>query len=163
MPRARYEQAQTYAQAACDVCQQTEDRWFMAYCLNELGQAARALGDYPAAQRHFEASYALREQFSDWEGMALALNNLGDVALRRQQAVDSAMTCLSAAWPSTGRSMIRGDWPRPFMAWQKRPWLRLIMNLPNNNFARRSPLPMKFSIRRSCWPSWLPSVTFCGS
>jgi ATP/maltotriose-dependent transcriptional regulator MalT len=57
----------------------------MAYCLGEMGHAARALGDYPAAQRHFEAGYALREQFADLEGMALALNNLGDVALRRRQ------------------------------------------------------------------------------
>lgn len=84
--RGDYEKAQAHARDAYAACQQTGDRWFMAYCLNEMGRAARAVGDYAAAQRHFEAGYELRESFSDPEGMALGLLNLGDVALRRQES-----------------------------------------------------------------------------
>ena len=61
--QGQYEQAQGYAQAAYTVCRQTGDHWFMAYCLNEMGRAAQALGDEAAARHHFEASYQLRESF----------------------------------------------------------------------------------------------------
>jgi tetratricopeptide (TPR) repeat protein len=39
------------------------------------------------AQRHFEASYRLREEFNDPEGMAAALNHLAETALRQQNEV----------------------------------------------------------------------------
>lgn len=81
--QGNYAQAYAAAQAAFAVCQQTGDRWFAAYCLNELGQAARALGDLSAARQYYTNSLALREAFSDPEGKALALQNLGDIALRQ--------------------------------------------------------------------------------
>ena len=57
------------------------DRWFLAYCLGELGAVAFALGDLTAARSHFEAGYAIREEFADPEGMAVALASLGRIAL----------------------------------------------------------------------------------
>ena len=78
--QGRYPAAQDYAQWAYTDTQQTGDRWFMAYCLNQLGNVAYALGDYTAAQGHYEASYALRQEMDDPEGMAVALNHLGQIA-----------------------------------------------------------------------------------
>jgi tetratricopeptide (TPR) repeat protein len=73
--------AQQCAQHAYASAQQARDHWFMAYCLNELGNCARALGAYDQARQHYAASYTLREEFHDSEGMALALALLGKVAL----------------------------------------------------------------------------------
>jgi predicted ATPase/DNA-binding CsgD family transcriptional regulator len=77
------EMAQRYAQIAYAVTQETQDRWFMAYCLNQLGNVAHALGDDTAAHGHYAASYALREEMDDPEGMAVALNHLGQIARLR--------------------------------------------------------------------------------
>jgi ATP/maltotriose-dependent transcriptional regulator MalT len=46
---------------------------------------ARARGDYEEARRHFQASYALKKEFSDPEGMAVALNHLGDIAILQSE------------------------------------------------------------------------------
>jgi predicted ATPase/DNA-binding NarL/FixJ family response regulator len=81
LAQGQYQAAQRYAEAAYAVAQVAEDRWFMAYCLNEMGNAARALGAYEQAERHYQASYALREEFGDPEGMAVALAHLGAVAI----------------------------------------------------------------------------------
>ncbi|HEX9921364.1 MAG TPA: tetratricopeptide repeat protein, partial [Anaerolineae bacterium] len=67
-------------QRAYTVTQETKDRWFRAYCLNEIGNVARALGDYNQARQHYQAAYDLRQAFDDPEGMAVALNNLGGIA-----------------------------------------------------------------------------------
>jgi predicted ATPase/DNA-binding CsgD family transcriptional regulator len=81
LAQGQYQAAQRHADAAYAVAKDTQDHWFMAYCLNELGNAARALGAYKQAQRHYDASYALRQEFDDQEGMAVALAYLGAVAL----------------------------------------------------------------------------------
>jgi predicted ATPase/DNA-binding CsgD family transcriptional regulator/uncharacterized protein HemY len=81
LAQGHYQAAQRHAETAYTVAQVVQDRWFMAYCLNELGNAARALGTYEQAQRHYQASYTLREEFGDPEGMAVALTELGVVAL----------------------------------------------------------------------------------
>ncbi len=57
----------------------------MAYCLNELGQVEQALGNYERAAQHFRASYQLREEFADPEGMAVALKHLGWIAILQAQ------------------------------------------------------------------------------
>jgi tetratricopeptide (TPR) repeat protein len=95
--QGQYEAAQQYAQQAYLVTQETQDRWFMAYCLNELGNVACALGDYAAAKIHYQSSYALREEFGDPEGMALALNRLAEIALL-QAAYAEAGNSTSAVW-----------------------------------------------------------------
>jgi predicted ATPase/DNA-binding CsgD family transcriptional regulator len=81
LAQGQYQAAQRHAQAAYAVAQEAQDRWFMAYCLNELGNAARALGEYEQARRYYQTSYTLREEFGDPEGMAVALTELGAVAL----------------------------------------------------------------------------------
>jgi ATP/maltotriose-dependent transcriptional regulator MalT len=81
LAQGRNQAAQERAEAAYAVAQQTSNRWFMAYCLNELGNAARAQGAYEQARRYYQAGYALREEFGDPEGMAVSLTHLGEVAL----------------------------------------------------------------------------------
>jgi predicted ATPase/DNA-binding CsgD family transcriptional regulator len=72
---ARQTAEQAYALALA-----LDNRWVMAYCLNDLGHVACAMHDYPAARSYYQASYALKEEFEDPEGMAVALNHLGKVA-----------------------------------------------------------------------------------
>jgi predicted ATPase/DNA-binding CsgD family transcriptional regulator len=78
-----------YAQQARDIATETGDRWFLAYCLIELGSVTCALGDPAAAREHYQASYDLRKEFEDPEGMAVALNYLGEVALQQQSYVEA--------------------------------------------------------------------------
>jgi len=49
-----------------------------------LGNVISAQGDYPSAVGYYEASFALREEFNDAEGMAVALIHLGAVALQME-------------------------------------------------------------------------------
>jgi len=85
MGQGEYEAAQQYAQESYNSTERTGDRWFRAYCLNDLGDLALAQGDYVAAKGYYEASYGLREEFNDPEGMAVALNHLGEVTIRLQR------------------------------------------------------------------------------
>jgi predicted ATPase/DNA-binding CsgD family transcriptional regulator len=81
LAQGQYQAAQGHAEAAYAVAKATRDGWFMAYCLNEMGNAARASGAYEQARRDYQASYALRAEFGDPEGMAVSLTHLGAVAL----------------------------------------------------------------------------------
>jgi predicted ATPase/DNA-binding CsgD family transcriptional regulator len=78
-----YPLAQQHIQQAYRLTQAMNDQWFMAYCLNELGNVARALGNDAAAKAYYQAGYDLRQAFNDPEGMAVALNHLGETALRQ--------------------------------------------------------------------------------
>jgi predicted ATPase/DNA-binding CsgD family transcriptional regulator len=71
------------AQRAYATAQATQNRWFRAFCLNQLGQVAIIMGDYAAARQHYEASLAIREDFADASGMALVLAQLAEVAARQ--------------------------------------------------------------------------------
>lgn len=79
--KGNYRAAGEHAQLACTSATAADNRWFLAYVLNEWGNVARALGEYAEARRHFHSSYQIKEQFEDPEGMAVALNHLGDIAL----------------------------------------------------------------------------------
>jgi predicted ATPase/DNA-binding CsgD family transcriptional regulator len=57
------------------------NRWFMAYVYNQLGDITQALGDRAAARDYYRLSFAIREEFNDPEGMAVALGHLGELAL----------------------------------------------------------------------------------
>jgi predicted ATPase/DNA-binding CsgD family transcriptional regulator len=81
LAQGQYQAAQRHAEAAYAVAKAAQDRWFMAYCLNEMGNAARASGAYEQARRDYQASYALRAEFGDPEGMAVSLSHLGAVAI----------------------------------------------------------------------------------
>ncbi len=87
LAQGQYEAAQHHARVAYAAAQALGDRWFMAYCLNGLGNVAAAKGESAAAASHYEASYAIREEFDDAEGMALALNHLGQVALQEGELI----------------------------------------------------------------------------
>ena len=76
--------AQVHAQKTYQLAKQNRDHWFMAYCLNELGNVTKALGDRATAKGYFRSSYQLREEFDDPEGMAVALNYLGEIALKEK-------------------------------------------------------------------------------
>ncbi|MCC6166373.1 MAG: tetratricopeptide repeat protein, partial [Caldilineaceae bacterium] len=71
------------------IAEQARNRWFMAYCLHEMGNAARTLGAYAEAKQHYQAGYALREEFADPEGMAVALNHLGAVAVAQREYAEA--------------------------------------------------------------------------
>jgi predicted ATPase/DNA-binding CsgD family transcriptional regulator/uncharacterized protein HemY len=81
LAQGQYQAAQRHAEAAHAVAKAAQDRWFMAYCLNEMGNAARASGAYEQARHDYQASYALRAEFGDPEGMAVSLSHLGAVAI----------------------------------------------------------------------------------
>jgi DNA-binding NarL/FixJ family response regulator len=54
-----------------------------------MGQIAVALGDNRMGKTHFQSSYEIRQAFDDPEGMALALINLGKLALKEQVFVEA--------------------------------------------------------------------------
>jgi predicted ATPase/DNA-binding CsgD family transcriptional regulator len=76
-----YDAAQECARRAYALAQAGDSRWFMAYCLIEMGDAARALGAYEQARGCYQASHAIRTEFGDPEGIAVSLAHLGAVAL----------------------------------------------------------------------------------
>lgn len=81
-----------YALRAYQICEEANDRWFMAYCLTTLGEVALEMQAYAGAKRYFESAYGLRQEFRDPEGMALVLAYLGDIAFQ-QQALAEALRC----------------------------------------------------------------------
>ncbi|MBZ0293399.1 MAG: tetratricopeptide repeat protein [Anaerolineae bacterium] len=84
--------AHQHALRAYQLCEETGDRWFMAYCLTTLGEVALEMEVYAAAKKHFESAYLLRQEFHDPEGMAMAMAYLGDIVLQ-QQSLDEALHC----------------------------------------------------------------------
>ncbi|MBV7334805.1 tetratricopeptide repeat protein [Chloroflexi bacterium TSY] len=87
--QGQYEAARDYAQQAYDLTEESQNHWFMAYVLNEMGNVARTLADFQKARQHFQACYAIRETFADPEGMALALSQLGKVAILQENYAEA--------------------------------------------------------------------------
>ena len=87
LAQGKYSAAKQHAQSAYSASDQLRNRWFMASCLNRLGDVASALGDYQVATEYYEDSYTIKESFNDAEGMALALSHLGEVALQQRDIV----------------------------------------------------------------------------
>lgn len=81
----QYDQARDYAEQGLALMEATGNRWLSIHMHDILGQIASVQGDLHAAKRHFEAAYAISEEFGAPGVMALHLKNLGDVALLRQQ------------------------------------------------------------------------------
>ncbi|MCA9873517.1 MAG: tetratricopeptide repeat protein [Anaerolineales bacterium] len=84
LAQGRYEAARQTAQQAYRLASSLENRWFMAYCLIDMGSVARALGNYPEAEQHYWAGYSIKQEFNDPEGLAMALTHIGHVALLQQ-------------------------------------------------------------------------------
>jgi predicted ATPase/DNA-binding CsgD family transcriptional regulator len=87
--QGRYQDANRFAQQGATISRATGDRWFLAYCLNEMGRAMCALSDYSAAQTYFDESYAIRRDFGDAEGCALALQLLGKTMLFQKRYTEA--------------------------------------------------------------------------
>jgi DNA-binding CsgD family transcriptional regulator len=86
-------EARAHTQQSYALTRATGDRWFMAYCLNELGYMAFRAGDYRAARQHYVTSYKIRREFQDPEGMALALGYLGAIARQEGQYEEAERLC----------------------------------------------------------------------
>jgi predicted ATPase/DNA-binding CsgD family transcriptional regulator len=85
LAQGQYDQARNYAEQGLALMEATGNRWMSIHVLDILGQLASSRGDLPAAKRHFEAAYAVSEEFGAPGVMALHLKNLGDIALLQQQ------------------------------------------------------------------------------
>ncbi len=72
--------AEDYTQQAAETAVANGDRWHLAYCHNLQGHIAIAREDYATARQQYQASYALREEFNDPEGMATSLTHLAKIA-----------------------------------------------------------------------------------
>jgi len=81
--------ADTCSRTCTEAAGAVDDRWMLAYCHNQQGHVAVSRGDYPAARRHYQASYALREELDDPEGTGTALSHLGKVAFLEGDPVEA--------------------------------------------------------------------------
>ena len=81
----------------------TSTEAWLAYCLNQLGSANHALGDYAEARQNFQASYAIRERLNDAEGMAVAHAKGVQVP---SSTVDDVVKAYAALPPQTKSSML---------------------------------------------------------
>lgn len=81
LAQGQYPVAERYARRMDALAEETDNRWFRAYCQIELGRIASGLGGYTEAQDHYAAAYRLREAFADPQGMAVALAEQGGAAL----------------------------------------------------------------------------------
>jgi predicted ATPase/DNA-binding XRE family transcriptional regulator len=87
--QGQYATARSYAQRAYAAVQRTQNRYFAAFCHNELGNIACLQGNYAEARRHYRAAYSIREEFNDVQGIAADLGLLGKVALLEGQFADA--------------------------------------------------------------------------
>jgi predicted ATPase/DNA-binding XRE family transcriptional regulator len=87
--QGHYAQANDYAEHAYATAQRTLDRFFIAYCHDELGNIAVVQGRYPQARQHYQAAYAIRETFNDVHGVAVDLGYLGKLAFLEARLADA--------------------------------------------------------------------------
>jgi len=80
--QGRYQTAYHHARQACELARETGNRWFLAYPLIELGNAALAMDQTSEAEESYRESYVIKEAFDDPEGMAVTLSRLGEVAVQ---------------------------------------------------------------------------------
>ena len=82
--QGRYDEAASqHAGRTLALTKAVGNRWFMAYVYNQLGEITQTLVDLDSAEEYYRASYVIREDFDDPEGMAVALTHLGAIALAR--------------------------------------------------------------------------------
>ncbi|MEX0926750.1 MAG: tetratricopeptide repeat protein, partial [Dehalococcoidia bacterium] len=79
--KGHLDESETYAGRALAASRRDSDRWFSAYCLNELGDVCMARGDTHGAVRHFEESHEIRRDFGDATGMGEARTKQGEAEL----------------------------------------------------------------------------------
>lgn len=81
LTKANYDDASETVSLALEAIRPTHDQWFTAYLLNQQGQIAIAQRNYATAQRYFEESFSIRQDFDDPESKAVPLTHLGLIAL----------------------------------------------------------------------------------
>ncbi|HEV8674892.1 MAG TPA: adenylate/guanylate cyclase domain-containing protein [Methylomirabilota bacterium] len=77
----RFADAATLYGRAYEAAEEIGSLSHRARAANNLGTAARDLGDYTGARRHFERALQIWERTGDTEGIAGAHNNLGNLAM----------------------------------------------------------------------------------
>jgi predicted ATPase/tetratricopeptide (TPR) repeat protein len=87
--QGQYATAHDYARRAYAAVQRTQNRYFAAFCHNELGTIAGLQGKYAEARRHYQAAHSIREAFNDVQGIAADLGLLGKVALLEGRFADA--------------------------------------------------------------------------
>ena len=87
--QGQYARAHDYAERAYATAQRTQDRFFAAYCHDELGNIACVQGRYAEARQHYQAAYTIRETFNDVHGIAVDLGYLGKVAFMEARFADA--------------------------------------------------------------------------
>jgi predicted ATPase/DNA-binding XRE family transcriptional regulator len=87
--QGHYAAARDYAHRAYAAVQRTQNRYFAAFCHNELGNIACLQGQYAEAQSHYAAAHSIREAFNDIQGIAADLGLLGKVALLEDRFDDA--------------------------------------------------------------------------
>lgn len=88
-----YERVLEYGRSAQEYFEATGHRYLWSYCLNNWGNAERALGNLDEAKRLFLESYGHMRDLGSTEGMTTALNNIAQIAIH-QGEYDSARVIL---------------------------------------------------------------------
>lgn len=89
MWQADLDAAGEYARQCSEAALKVGDRWLLAGCRNMQGHVATARGDYAEARQHYEARFAIREEFDDREGMGTALGHLAKIAALQGDLVEA--------------------------------------------------------------------------
>lgn len=95
--RGDYEEAERYARQGYASTVTTGDKLIGSYCLQAWGTLSQLLGNTADAKWRFQASYAIRKDFGDLQGMAVTLNSLGRIALLEGDHAE-ARRCYEQAW-----------------------------------------------------------------
>ncbi len=88
-----YERVLEYGRSAQEYFEATGHRYLWSYCLNNWGNAERALGHLDEAKRLFLESYGHMRDLGSTEGMTTALNNIAQIAIH-QGEYDNARVIL---------------------------------------------------------------------
>lgn len=79
--QGQYQAALENGSAALQLVDEIGNHWFSGYCHIELGNVHRSVGHFSEAERHYRESLAIKEAYEDPEGIAVATNQLGEIAL----------------------------------------------------------------------------------
>jgi ATP/maltotriose-dependent transcriptional regulator MalT len=79
-----YDRAYACAGRAYALTEQTGNRWMMAYVLLLMGDVERHLNRLVQARQYYQSSADIKQEMSDPEGVALALQRLGRVACMKE-------------------------------------------------------------------------------
>lgn len=88
-----YARALELHREALPILRQADNPWPLHAALADAGWIALHVGDYPAAQAHFDESLAVARAASDRVNEAIALSNLGWLALAQENNSTACALC----------------------------------------------------------------------